>query len=91
MHLLRSVPSAPDADGAESSEGSEPAELEQGRWLAWTDERGALALAHLPPPALVGRLGNLLPEHSLQLLPGETVKQVRCLAALPPCLEDSTD
>lgn len=64
------------SDDGESSEGSEAGQAEGGRWLAWTDERGMLCLAHLPLPALVGRLGNLLPEHSMQLLPGETVAQV---------------
>ena len=69
------VAAAKSEDG-ESSEGSEGGQAEGGRWLAWSDERGLLSLAHLPPPALVGRLGNLLPEHSMQLLPGETIVQV---------------
>lgn len=64
------------SEDGESSNGSEGGQAEGGRWLAWSDERGMLSLAHLPPPALVGRLGKLLPEHSMQLLPGETIAQV---------------
>ena len=73
-----------EGDGPESSDGSEVGELEEGRWLAWADERGMLHLANLPPPALVGRLGTLQPLHSMRLLPGETVTQVPLLERTAP-------
>lgn len=75
IQYFHRVPSAGDG-GGESSDGSEGGEAEEGRWLAWADERGMLSIAHLPPPALVGRSGNLQPLHSMRLLPGETIAQV---------------
>ncbi len=49
---------------------------EAGHWLLWLDESGTLALAHLPSPALLGRLGKLSALYTLDFLPGETISQV---------------
>ena len=58
------------------SGGSDAGNEDAGRWLLWVDENSALALGHLPPPAVAGRLGNIPALYTLDLLAGETVSQV---------------
>ena len=71
-----------DVKSSNSSGDSDAGDGEAGRWLLWVDENSALSLGHLPPPALVGRIGNLPTMYTLDLLASETVSQVSTAAAL---------
>ncbi len=62
----------------------EPDAASEGRWLAWATAGNELCLAHLPAPQRKGRGGPIAALHSLSLLPGEHVTQVRCTWPLLP-------
>ena len=71
-----------DVKSGNSSGDSDAGDGDARRWLLWVDENSALALGHLPSPALTGRIGNLPTSYTLDLLAGETVSQVSTAAVL---------
>ena len=51
----------------------------EGRWLAWVTASNELCLSHLPVPTRKGRGGTVTALHTLSLLPGEHIVQVKTL------------